>query len=63
MSVLAVLAVVVALLVTVVVLALAGGLGYIAYRRPVLLEPITLALVALGVFTAIIVGVAQVVRA
>ncbi|MFE1444267.1 hypothetical protein [Streptomyces sp. NPDC058739] len=56
------LTVVVALLLAVVVLTLAGGLGYLAYRRPGLRQPISIALTALGVFAAIVIGVVQAVH-
>ncbi|MFF0206230.1 hypothetical protein [Streptomyces sp. NPDC005017] len=60
MSVLAVLVLLVALLLALAGLALATGLGYLAHRRPALARPIGITLTALGVFTAVIFGIVQV---
>ncbi|MFF0201265.1 hypothetical protein [Streptomyces sp. NPDC005017] len=59
MTVLAMLTVLTALLLAVIGLTLAGGLGYLAYRHPGLRQPIGIALTALGVFTAIVIGLLQ----
>ncbi|MFJ5779839.1 hypothetical protein [Streptomyces sp. NPDC093094] len=59
MSAIAVLALTVALLLAVVGILLAVGLGYIAHRHPALRGPLGLAVAALGVF-ATIAGVAVV---
>jgi hypothetical protein len=59
MSVIAVLGLLVALLLVVVGLAVAGGLGYLVHRRPVLAQPIGVAIAALGVFAAAVIGIVQ----
>lgn len=59
MSVLAVLTLLVALLLALAGIALAGGLGYAVHRRPALAQPIGIALTALGVFTAIVIGLVE----
>jgi hypothetical protein len=61
MSVLAVLALLVALLLVLAGLTLAGGLAYVAHRRPGLLQPITIGLAALTLFSGIVFGVLQLV--
>jgi hypothetical protein len=42
-------------------LAIAGGLAYVAHRRPSLCQPITIALDAFTVFSGIVFGILQLV--
>ncbi|MEW2252346.1 hypothetical protein ACFW6K_22185 [Streptomyces sp. NPDC058733] len=62
MSAAALLAVLVALLLAVVSLAVAGGLGYAVYRRPSLAQPVAIAVTATGVLAAVVFGIIQTVR-